>query len=81
MPYPESCHMMADTKAELMEFAARLGLKATWLHKNHFDIVPSKRALAVKLGAVQMPGSGPEGTTRDKVAFLRRINQQWQEDA
>jgi hypothetical protein len=50
MPYPESCHMMADTKAELLEFAQRLGLRTRWLHKDHFDIVPSKRVLAMSGG-------------------------------
>jgi hypothetical protein len=81
MPYPESCHMMADTKAELLEFAQRLGLRPQWLHKDHFDIVPSKRALAIKMGALPMPGDGPDEDVHDKVRFLRHIQEQWQEEA
>lgn len=55
------CHMTADTEQELHDFAARLGLKRAWYqiggrrvwhwYLSHYDLVPSKRALAVKLGA------------------------------
>lgn len=52
------CHLTADTEAELHTFAARLGLKRAWFQKKsdrdyrwHYDIVPSKRAQAVRLGA------------------------------
>jgi hypothetical protein len=53
-------HMWSDThnEAELVAFAARLGLRAEYLQRRpgfpHFDLIPSKRALAVKLGAVPM---------------------------
>jgi len=51
------CHMLSDTgdMAELHAFAARLGLKREWLHDDtlapHYDLRPSKRALALELGA------------------------------
>lgn len=55
------CHMTADSEQELHEFAARLGLKRTWYqvggrkvwhwYLSHYDLVPSKRALAVRYGA------------------------------
>jgi hypothetical protein len=77
MPYPRSCHMMADSRAELLAFAARLGLQARWLHKDHFDITAPKRVLAVRLGALEMPGGGAGEGVREKVAFLRRIREQW----
>lgn len=53
-----SCHMFADTPAELHAFAKRLGLRREWASDHtqprsnlHYDLVPSKRTLAVRLGA------------------------------
>jgi hypothetical protein len=56
------CHLMVDAGDDLEslhEFAARLGLKRSWaqLHSRvfpHYDLTPSKRALAVRLGAVEV---------------------------
>ena len=55
------CHLTADTEAELHAFAAKLGLRRSWFQKKsdrdyrwHYDIVPSKRAQAVRLGAVEV---------------------------
>lgn len=52
------CHLTADTEQELHAFAARLGLRRSWYQRKgpndvgwHYDIVPSKRAQAVRLGA------------------------------
>ena len=52
-------HMVSDTsKEELTAFAVRLGLKLEWFQDKpfaqHFDITKTKRALAVRLGAVQV---------------------------
>ncbi|MFI5953781.1 DUF4031 domain-containing protein [Cryptosporangium sp. NPDC051539] len=58
-------HLTADTPAELHEFAARLGLKRAWFQTCktrcgpagtscvhwHYDVVSTKRAEAIKLGA------------------------------
>lgn len=50
-------HLSADTTEELVEFAARLGLRASWIQnpghvwKEHFDVTDSKRELAIRLGA------------------------------
>ena len=53
-----SCHLIADTNEELHEFAAKLGLKRAWFQKStsgpHYDLTASKRALAVRLGAVEL---------------------------
>jgi hypothetical protein len=52
------CHMMADTIDELHEFAARLGLKREWFQAKtaaHYDLSKEKRALAIKLGAIDTP--------------------------
>ena len=55
------CHLTADTEAELHAFAARLGLRRSWFQKKsdrdyrwHYDIVPSKRVQAVRLGAQEV---------------------------
>ena len=59
-PYARSCHLTADTEAELHEFAARLGLKRAWYQRRprfefcHYDLTATKRALAIKLGAIEM---------------------------
>lgn len=53
----QSCHLTADTVEELHVFAARLGLKRAWfqpMSSPHYDLTPNKRALAVKLGAVEV---------------------------
>lgn len=58
-------HLMADTPAELREFAARLGLNPDWIqkegtHREHFDVTSNVRAKALELGAEPM--SYPRGT-------------------
>lgn len=67
------CHMWADTDAELLTMADKIGVQRKWIqghptlsfgkHRNaswvHFDIAQSKRALAVKHGAIQTDRYGP----------------------
>jgi hypothetical protein len=51
------CHMLADSLDELHEMADRIGVQRKWFQaKNvpHYDICKSKRALAVKYGAVEI---------------------------
>jgi hypothetical protein len=53
------CHMVADTTAELLDMADRIGVARRWLQKagtphEHFDIALSKRALAIQHGAVEI---------------------------
>lgn len=54
-----SAHLMADTLEELHAFAARLGLRRSWFQGDarhpHYDLAPSKRALALELGAMFVP--------------------------
>lgn len=59
--YTHWCHLTADTEQELHAFAARLGLRRSWYQRKgrndvawHYDIVPSKRAHAVRLGAQEV---------------------------
>ena len=68
------CHMIADTPDELHAMAARIGVERRWFQAPpkasfwHYDIAKSKRALAVKAGAIEC----------DRNAFvvhLRRIRE------
>lgn len=64
------CHMVADTDDELHEMAAKIGVARRWhqkagTHKSHYDICLSKRAVAVKLGAVEI-------TQRETAALVKR---------
>lgn len=63
-----SCHMYADTPEELHAMALAIGMKTAWFQNRpglpHYDLVPARRAKAVKLGAV-------ENTRRELVGFMR----------
>ncbi len=54
------CHMWADDFTELHVMADKIGLKRSWFQISpkrymcHYDLVPSKRVLAVKAGAVEI---------------------------
>lgn len=53
------CHMLADNDDELLSMADRIGVARKWHQykdtpKSHFDICKSKRALAIKNGAVEI---------------------------
>ncbi len=71
------CHMVADTRAELLEMATRIGLAHKWLQKKdqpseHFDVCKELRVLAVLKGAKEI-------TVRDTVRLLgaRRKGPAW----
>ena len=59
------CHMWADTLDELLEMAVTIGVQRKWLQQPpkaswvHFDIAKSKKALAIKAGAIQTDKFGP----------------------
>lgn len=53
------CHMVADSSEELHAMAGAIGVARRWCQypgtkREHYDIALSKRALAVKLGAVEI---------------------------
>ena len=53
------CHMLADTTEELLAMADRIGVARRWIQDSgepteHFDIALSKRALAVRAGAIEV---------------------------
>ncbi len=62
----KSCHMVADTLDELHAMADRIGHKREWFQPsppasvNHYDLAASRRALAVKHGAIEV----------DRLAFV-----------
>lgn len=53
------CHMTADTREELDAMADRIGVARKWVQhpgspREHYDICYSKRAIAVRLGALEI---------------------------
>lgn len=60
------CHMIASTVEELHAMADRLGLRREWFQGDHYDIVPAKRTLAIKCGAIPVQ-------RREFVAALRQF--------
>lgn len=48
------CHMIADTDDELHEMADKLGMRRAWFQGDHYDLVPSKRGLAIRFGAIPL---------------------------
>ena len=74
-----SCHMAADTLDELHAMAAKIGMRRTWFQgKNprhpHYDLVKSRRDLAVALGAKEVSG-------RDLVLMWRAQREAAERDA
>lgn len=63
----DSCHLIADSIDELKDFAVnQLGMKLSWFQPKsspHFDLVKSRRDLAVSLGAIEL----------DRKAFVNKI--------
>jgi hypothetical protein len=77
------CHMWADTLPELMAMADRIGVARKWIQGHaelsigkaksaswvHFDIALSKKAMAIRAGAVLTDQYGPvEHTARLNIA-------------
>ncbi|MBN1437500.1 MAG: DUF4031 domain-containing protein [Sedimentisphaerales bacterium] len=53
-PYDRACHLIADTKDELLTFGDQLGLKRAWAQNDtlpHYDLTPNMRFKAIKNGA------------------------------
>lgn len=53
------CHMVADSTRELLHMAHKIGVATRWIQRageagEHFDICLSKRAAAVRAGAVEV---------------------------
>lgn len=77
-----SCHMVSDLPgaagtAELTAFAARIGLRLSWLQKpgtrhEHFDLFGKRRATAVELGAREVTGTDLARIWRNKQLHIDR---------
>ncbi|WP_083253631.1 DUF4031 domain-containing protein [Pandoraea sp. ISTKB] len=73
------CHMLADSDEELHEMASRIGVARRWHQKSdtphsHYDICMSKRAIAVKLGAVEVTRKGVVAVIRARRAAQLAID-------
>ena len=52
-----SCHLIADSKKELIAFAVSIGLRPEWYQPRstpHFDLHEESRTLAVGRGAIEL---------------------------
>ncbi|MEM9223510.1 MAG: DUF4031 domain-containing protein [Pseudomonadota bacterium] len=70
------CHMVADSIAELLEMADKIGVDRKWFQPGsspHFDISLSKRALAVRAGAIEVG-------RHELVAAIKRYRELWRSD-
>ncbi len=66
-----SCHLIADSVEELIEFAVAMGLRPEWYQPKsspHFDLTEGGRATAVEHGAIELG-------FREFVTKLREIRQ------
>jgi len=71
-----SCHLIADSVEELMEFAVAIGLRPEWFQSRstpHFDLTADGRKLAVEHGAVQLD-------QRQLVAKIRELRKKGQQE-
>ena len=60
------CHMLADTLAELVTMAERIGLSPGWRHGDHYDVPSPQRDRAVAAGAIEV-------TQREMVRIRQRL--------
>lgn len=72
-------HMLADSTAELLAMADTIGLQRKWIQHagepgEHFDIAQSKRALAVKAGAIEITWKQAGEITWERRRLLRLAN-------
>ncbi|MBK9153195.1 MAG: DUF4031 domain-containing protein [Chloracidobacterium sp.] len=52
-----SCHLIADSVEELIEFAVSMGLRPEWFQPKsspHFDLTAAGREIAVRHGAIEI---------------------------
>ena len=53
------CHMLADTRQELLAMATIIGVRHKWIQRSgtvyeHFDVCQAKKALAIQHGAIEV---------------------------
>lgn len=64
------CHMVADTTEELLDMVDKIGVQRKWIqypntYNEHFDICLSKKAKALKIGAIAI-------TAREYASFVNK---------
>lgn len=65
----DGVHLIADSREELHAFAASIGLKRCWFHRDHYDLTSqAKRVTAIAAGAAIV-------TSRRIVEILRATGQ------
>ena len=72
------CHMGADSTEELLSMVDAIGVQRKWIQhagtwREHFDIALSKRALAVKAGALEV--TQREFVMRKNPALRKRMEE------
>ena len=64
------CHMIADTLEELHEMADSIEVRRKWFQNDaswpHYDICKAKRAIAVKIGAIEV-------TSRELIGIIKQL--------
>ena len=66
-----SCHLIADSVEELIEFAESIGMRREWFQAKstpHFDLTAAGRDAAVEMGAIEL-------TNRQLIAKIRELRQ------
>ena len=64
-----SCHLIADSVEELIEFAESMGMRREWFQAKstpHFDLTADGRTAAVSMGAIEL-------NNRELVAKIREL--------
>lgn len=72
----ESCHMFTNSLdiEELHAFAERIGMRRAWFQAHHvtphYDLTPTRRELAVTLGAIEVGRKEASGIWRARRAAI-----------
>jgi hypothetical protein len=67
-----SCHLIADSVDELIQFAEAMGMRKEWYQPKsspHFDLTAEGRAIAIDHGAIELD-------SRSFVAKLRELREE-----
>jgi hypothetical protein len=73
-PYPEACHLMADSIEELERMASILKLKTKWRQVTsivHYDLTRNKRYQAVKNGAIEVDAGFRPESYKEQIERLK----------
>ena len=80
------CHMLGNSEAELHAMADLIGVNRRWYQGDHYDICLTKRALAVKAGAIEITyrqcgamaarrkRTGSLGTPKDAIRWIKEFH-------